>query len=252
MHKISAVTIINRQDGKHLWLQGAEIKIRNTLSSFAFTLHTCGTVPKVVDSREHTFICGDVEGRYVTVTIPKLWQILSLCEVQVFASPTVPEVITPSLPTPPPPPSVGKLLGGRNVMVVGERLCWSDALFFCRRHHWDLLRLRSLEEQREVEQLLITSPFPLTHHVWLGLRRYIMGDRWFWMSGESMKFKHWRRDTAPHRYASSCGGMAGGEPYLWGDRPCGEHLNFICQSGAEVGAQRVQFYSFNKATSQAT
>ncbi len=83
----------------------------------------------------------------------------------------VPEVTAPP-PTAPPPPVVSMVLSGRNVMVVGERLCWSDALFYCRHHHWDLLSLRSQEEQSEVEQLLSSSPFPLTDYVWLGLRRY--------------------------------------------------------------------------------
>lgn len=87
----------------------------------------------------------------------------------------MPDVVTfspPPPPTTPSPPAVSVLLSGRTVTVVGERLCWSDALLYCRRHHWDLISFRSQEEQSEVERLLSRSPFPLTDYVWLGLRRY--------------------------------------------------------------------------------
>lgn len=84
--------------------------------------------------------------------------------------------VTPS-PSPPPPttalpPSESVELGGRTATLVGEKLCWTDALLYCRRHHWDLLSLRSKEDQGQVEKLLSASPFPLTGSVWLGLRRY--------------------------------------------------------------------------------
>ncbi|XP_074518464.1 lithostathine-2-like [Halichoeres trimaculatus] len=134
------------------------------------------------------------------------------------------------------------LLNDRNVTVVGERLCWSDALFFCRRHHGDLLSLLSQAEQSQVEQLLSQSPFPLTDYVWIGLRRYIMGDRWFWMSKKPMYFTKWQEAVAPHRLNHACGGMARDEPFMWDDQPCEELLNFICQSDGDR-AREVYFYS---------
>ncbi|KAM6960139.1 C-type lectin galactose-binding isoform-like [Tautogolabrus adspersus] len=135
-----------------------------------------------------------------------------------------------------------------NVTVVGEQLCWSDALLYCRRHHWDLLSLHSQEEQSEVEQLLSRGSFPLTDHVWLGLRRQIMADIWFWMSGEDMDFTKWQYDFAPEHVSHACGAVARGESFLWNDRPCEEHLNFICQSGAVDKARRVYFYSSRTET----
>lgn len=70
------------------------------------------------------------------------------------------------------PPSQSVQLTGRMATLVAERLCWSDALLYCRRHHWDLLSLGSKEDQSLVEKLLSTSPFTLTGRIWLGLRRY--------------------------------------------------------------------------------
>ncbi|XP_070786293.1 uncharacterized protein [Enoplosus armatus] len=173
VHKVSAVTITNREDCCPQRLIGAQILIGNSLLDNGNKNPRCGIVSSVAGTLTLTFQCADMEGRYVNVNIPGHSKLLTLCEVEVYASLAVPEVVTSPPPTaPPPPPTVSMLLSGRKVTVVGKRLCWSDALFFCRRHHWDLLSLRNQEEQSEVEQLLSRSPFPLTDYVWLGLRRY--------------------------------------------------------------------------------
>ena len=75
-----------------------------------------------------------------------------------------PELVVPA-------PSFSTVVMGRNVTVVEKKLCWSDALFYCRDFHWDLLSIRSKQEQRKVEEALKKVSFPLTHHVWFGRRR---------------------------------------------------------------------------------
>lgn len=67
--------------------------------------------------------------------------------------------------SPPPPIDIP-------ITVIGKRLSWADALFYCRGYHWDLLTLHNHQEQSEAEQLLGRIPFPLTNYVWLGLRWY--------------------------------------------------------------------------------
>ena len=62
-----------------------------------------------------------------------------------------------------------------NVTLVGKRLCWSDALFYCRDYHWDLLTLRGPAEQEIVDDLVARAPFTPTSHLWVGLRRYWPG-----------------------------------------------------------------------------
>ncbi|XP_065806983.1 uncharacterized protein [Labrus bergylta] len=235
VHRVRAVTIFNRPDCCPKRLIGAEILIGNSPSTEVTQNPRCGTISSVEGTLTHTFHCGDMEGRYVVVILPGQKRILSLCEVEVYAS--------LADTAPPPPATESMLLNGRNVTVVGERLCWSDALLYCRRHHWDLLSILSREEQSEVEQLLSRGSFLLTDHVWLGLRRQIMGDSWFWMSGEAMDFTKWQYDSAPQRVSHACGAVARGDSFLWKDRPCEEHLNFICHSGGEDGAHRVYFYS---------
>ncbi|KAG7255437.1 hypothetical protein CRUP_016830 [Coryphaenoides rupestris] len=59
----------------------------------------------------------------------------------------------------------------RNVTLVAMRMCWSDALFYCRDFHWDLLSIGSPEEQEVINELMASASFPLTSHLWVGLRR---------------------------------------------------------------------------------
>ncbi|KAI3376244.1 hypothetical protein L3Q82_016753, partial [Scortum barcoo] len=172
LHKVSAVTIVNREDCCSERLTGAQILIGN--SSLYSDNPRCGTVSSTTGTFIHTFKCTGMNGRYVFVFIPGVDKTLTLCAVEVYASLAEPEVVPEVTSSPPtaPPPTVSMLISNKNVTVVGERLCWSDALLFCRRHQWDLLSLSSREEQGKVEQLLGRSPFPLTDRVWLGLRRY--------------------------------------------------------------------------------
>ncbi|KAJ3584348.1 hypothetical protein NHX12_014843, partial [Muraenolepis orangiensis] len=94
---------------------------------------------------------------------------------------------------------------GRNITLVGKRLCWSDALLYCRDFHWDLLSIRGPEEQEIIDEMVSRANFPLTSHLWVGLRRSIFGTSWFWMSGDPMDFTQWEHGS---HQSSPCGSMA--------------------------------------------
>ncbi|XP_054457954.1 uncharacterized protein LOC129093858 [Anoplopoma fimbria] len=242
---VTSIKVTNRGDCCAERLDGAEIRIGNSLENNGNNNPRCASISHIKAGKTNTYRCdgGSMDGRFVNVIIPGEGKTLTLCEVEVYGAPAE-DTIAPT-----DPPVVSVMLNGRSVTVVGERLCWSDALFFCRSNHWDLLSLRSQEEQSEVELLLNSTSFPLTDYVWLGLRRYIMADTWFWMSGDAMKFTKWPQDIAPHLFHNPCGGMAIEEPFQWEDQHCDQLLNFICQSGAEFGSQKV--YYETTATSKA-
>lgn len=61
-----------------------------------------------------------------------------------------------------------------------------------------------------------------------------MGEIWFWMSGDSMKFSRWSHNSMPHQFSSPCGSMDVVKPHWWAARSCDKHLNFICQSGEQL------------------
>ncbi|CAL8235194.1 unnamed protein product, partial [Boreogadus saida] len=139
------------------------------------------------------------------------------------------------------PPSVSvQETGGRNITLVGRRLCWSDALLYCRDFHWDLLSLRDPEEHERIDELVARAPFPLTSHLWVGLRRSILGSSWFWMSGDPMDFSQW--DEGSH-HSSPCGGVSSVEGSTWRQRSCEEHLNFVCFTGQTEGVKKLHYYS---------
>ncbi|KAJ3606801.1 hypothetical protein NHX12_026320, partial [Muraenolepis orangiensis] len=108
----------------------------------------------------------------------------------------------------PPPPSTSSMVNGRNVTLVGRPLCWSDALLYCRDHYSDLLSISSPEEQEMIQQLVSGASFPLTSHLWVGLRRRVLGNSWFWMTGDPFSFTQWQRPSFPTRHPSPCGGIA--------------------------------------------
>lgn len=63
--------------------------------------------------------------------------------------------------------------------------------------------------------------------------RSIMQGKWFWMSGDSMRFTYWSQDSPPPIYSNPCGGMDREGQHMWEEQPCEEPLNFICQSGRD-------------------
>ncbi|KAI9525959.1 hypothetical protein NQZ68_002507 [Dissostichus eleginoides] len=141
-----------------------------------------------------------------------------------------------------PSPSFSAVVSGRGIVVVEKKLCWSDALFYCRDFYWDLLSIRSEEEQKEVDEVLRTASFSLTQPIWVGLRRYLMDSMWFWMSGTSVNYSYWKTHS-PSQISSPCGGVDTSDPFHWTDFPCGDHLYFICLTDFQEEDKRVTFYS---------
>ncbi|XP_050928869.1 LOW QUALITY PROTEIN: uncharacterized protein LOC108881964 [Lates calcarifer] len=236
IYRITAVSVTNRDELAER-INNAEIRIGNSAENNGNNNPRCAVIPSIPAAQTATFQCGGMEGRFVNVYLPGAAKVLTLCEVEVYG-----ELVSPLLS--------GVVLG-RNIMVVGKRLCWSDALFFCRDFFWDLLSLRSQEEQMELEQVLSNVSFPLTKHLWLGLRRYcqrtrsLMGEEWFWMSGDSMNYNRLNTSSV-WQNTSPCGGVDSSSPSLWTDLPCDEHLYFICLTDPQTDVNRVYFSSTRK------
>ncbi|XP_034086282.1 uncharacterized protein LOC117555514 [Gymnodraco acuticeps] len=204
---ITSVKVTNRGDCCAERLDGAEIRIGNSLENNGNNNPRCASIFNIRAGKTYTYYCdgGSMEGRFVNVIIPGNMKTLTLCEVEVYGAPE-------------------DLSAEHNVSAVTIT--------------------NSLSSKIEGAEIWIGNSEHETQNT-----RYIMQDTWFWMSGDSMKFTKWPRNIAPLRISSPCGGVDGGGLHLWGDRPCEEPLNFICQSGAELGAKRVYFHSSNTATS---
>uniref|UniRef100_A0A674A424 Uncharacterized LOC115194520 n=1 Tax=Salmo trutta TaxID=8032 RepID=A0A674A424_SALTR len=274
MYRVTAVTITNRGDCCPERLDGAEIRIGNSLENNGINNPRCVVISNIPAGQTNTFQCNEMEGRYVVVLIPGQDKVLTLCELEVYGTPADSTTTTttnstttstPTTPSPstltlisntllpststPPPPSTSVTFLRRKVMVVREKLCWSDALFYCRDHYWDLVSVRNETEQRELEKLVKDSNLitPLTSRQLFSACRYILGDTWYWMTGDRMNYNHWVNGVPPRKDISNpCGALtngANGGNFFWVERLCDDHYNFLCYSGPEAGVNRVDFYS---------
>uniref|UniRef100_A0A3Q0QVQ6 Fucolectin tachylectin-4 pentraxin-1 domain-containing protein n=1 Tax=Amphilophus citrinellus TaxID=61819 RepID=A0A3Q0QVQ6_AMPCI len=86
VHKVTAVTIINRQDCCPDRLIEAQILIGDSLVQNGNQNPRCGIIPSLRGTPTYTFHCNEMEGRYINVGARGFQQFVTLCEVEVFAS----------------------------------------------------------------------------------------------------------------------------------------------------------------------
>uniref|UniRef100_A0A8B9GWX8 Fucolectin tachylectin-4 pentraxin-1 domain-containing protein n=1 Tax=Astyanax mexicanus TaxID=7994 RepID=A0A8B9GWX8_ASTMX len=86
-HKVSSITITNRQDAVPERLNGAEIRIGDNPAHTGIQNPRCGVISSLGKNPSVTFQCNGMKGRYVTIMIPGRKEYLTLCEVEVFGAP---------------------------------------------------------------------------------------------------------------------------------------------------------------------
>ncbi|KAL2084799.1 hypothetical protein ACEWY4_020317 [Coilia grayii] len=86
-HKVFSVIITNTVDSVSSRLNGAEIRIGNSLDNNGINNPRCAVISSIPAGFSETFQCNGTEGRYVTVVIPGRAEYLTLCEVEVYGSP---------------------------------------------------------------------------------------------------------------------------------------------------------------------
>ncbi|KAK2844312.1 hypothetical protein Q5P01_010971 [Channa striata] len=82
--KIKTVTITNREDCCSERLNGAEIRIGNSLDNNGNVNPVCTVISSIPAGSSQNFDCHGMEGQYVNIVIPGMQQYLTLCEVEVF------------------------------------------------------------------------------------------------------------------------------------------------------------------------
>ncbi|XP_052351649.1 fucolectin-like [Oncorhynchus keta] len=93
LYRVTAVTITNRGDCCPERLDGAEIRIGNSLENNCINNPSCAVIT-IPAEKTYTFQCNVMEGRYVVVVIPGRSEWLTLCEVEVFSTVKPPESST--------------------------------------------------------------------------------------------------------------------------------------------------------------
>lgn len=66
------------------------------------------------------------------------------------------------------------------------------------------------------------------------LCRYIITDRWCWMTGDHMDYRHWEGVTHPKKdFSNPCGALTNGWVFLWVELRYDVHHPFLCYAGED-------------------
>ncbi|KAL1272083.1 hypothetical protein QQF64_031099 [Cirrhinus molitorella] len=84
VYRISRVVITNRNDCCVEQMNGAEIRIGNSLENNGNDNPLCAVIPAIPGGEAYSYSCGEMDGRYVNLFIPGDMKTLTLCEVEVF------------------------------------------------------------------------------------------------------------------------------------------------------------------------
>uniref|UniRef100_A0A667XVC3 F5/8 type C domain-containing protein n=1 Tax=Myripristis murdjan TaxID=586833 RepID=A0A667XVC3_9TELE len=82
-YKVVSVSITNRNHAPER-INGAEIRIGNSLDNNGNNNPRCAVVSHIVGGVTETFQCDGMEGRYVNIVVPGRKEFLTLCEVEVY------------------------------------------------------------------------------------------------------------------------------------------------------------------------
>ncbi|XP_067299702.1 fucolectin-6-like [Pseudorasbora parva] len=84
IYRVSRVVVTNRRDCCPERINGAEIRIGNSLDNNGNNNPVCAVISSIPAGDSSTYTCNGMEGRYVNLIIPGDSRILTLCEVQVY------------------------------------------------------------------------------------------------------------------------------------------------------------------------
>ncbi|CAM4630546.1 unnamed protein product [Leuciscus chuanchicus] len=90
VYDVSRVNILNRGDAVPERINGAQIRIGNSLVNNGNNNELAVTVVSIPAGVIKTFDFKSIKGRYVNIVIPGSYEYLTLCEVQVFAEKSTP------------------------------------------------------------------------------------------------------------------------------------------------------------------
>ncbi|XP_067256515.1 C-type mannose receptor 2-like [Chanodichthys erythropterus] len=117
------------------------------------------------------------------------------------------------------------------LILIKQKMTWSEALRYCRQNHTDLVSVHSEEIQRDVMNVV---KWASTGAVWLGLRHSCTVGLWFWVSGQTVCYQNWAIDDSENcDSAVRSGAVQSGGDQHWISRPETDRLNFICSRNEE-------------------
>ncbi|XP_043101299.1 uncharacterized protein LOC122349353 [Puntigrus tetrazona] len=86
IYRVHRVVITNRIDCCAEHINGAEIRVGNSLENNGTNNPICAVISRLAAGVSCTYSCDGLVGRYVNLVIPGTKKVLSLCEVEVFGT----------------------------------------------------------------------------------------------------------------------------------------------------------------------
>ncbi len=108
---------------------------------------------------------------------------------------------------------------------------WSEARAFCEQHNGELASIRSADEQRCVETLLVHVSAPGVG-AWVGLHEQQSEGAWRWVSAETAGYANWLHDEPNNDSGgpTDCGHVWRDSGFQWNDIPCSRtDPTFVCR-----------------------
>ncbi|KAJ8354153.1 hypothetical protein SKAU_G00217200 [Synaphobranchus kaupii] len=82
-YRVMSVSVTNREDCCSERINGAEIRIGNSLKNNGNNNPVCDKISSIPAGNTITFQCEEMEGRYINIVLPGREKYLTLCEVEV-------------------------------------------------------------------------------------------------------------------------------------------------------------------------
>ncbi|XP_073724314.1 macrophage mannose receptor 1-like [Misgurnus anguillicaudatus] len=113
------------------------------------------------------------------------------------------------------------------IYVSQDNMSWEEALDFCNRNAYGLLRIESENDQIETERALRRKK--ISGPVWIGLRQSRVFGFWIWVNG--LHVGPWKGGRQPeHQKSNYCGAMEKvNGTFKWSDKDCRSKLKFVCE-----------------------
>ncbi|XP_044214060.1 macrophage mannose receptor 1 [Thunnus albacares] len=118
-----------------------------------------------------------------------------------------------------------------NLILIQENMTWTEAMSYCREHHFDLVYITSRDIQKKVAEKARNAT---SAHVWLGLRYTCNFDFWFWTSSATGCYQNWApgQGSGVKYDCGVTGAIEATGRQQWVGLPETEKLNFICHACA--------------------
>ncbi|XP_052330069.1 uncharacterized protein LOC118377339 isoform X13 [Oncorhynchus keta] len=217
VYRITDVTLTNRGDCCPERLDGAEIRIGNSLENNGINNSRCAVISHIPAGESHTFQCNEMEGRYVVVVIPGRSEWLTLCELEVHGTPAGR-----------PCPEGWQTSGSSCYYTTTVIKTWEESRKDCNERGAHLVIINSREEQTFINGL-----YGPGNETWIGLTNVDTEGTWKWVDDTPLTTAYWKTGKPSSSLGADQDCVAffhhSSDPGEWNNEECHKSTNWICE-----------------------